>query len=137
MSSAGLALWAQIASDGPYIWRDSVGSGAPIGHVSGGIANLRDERPHGNFDCFQSLLRAAGVIDSTYHWTLADGHLVVIGDVMDRGVDVMPIFWLLYELEGEAQQAGGTVSFLLGNHETLVLKTNKNYKNFLFFSKNL
>lgn len=183
MSSAGLALWAQIASDGPYIWRDSVGTGARIVSVTpeGELVDQRVERlevgaksedgtgdeayrfdvrtedgqhqfrvqlheverpsaiypeasqtfvmsdPHGNFDCFQSLLRAVGVIDSTYHWTFADGHLVVIGDVMDRGVDVMPIFWLLYELEGEAQQAGGTVSFLLGNHETLVLMNDVRY----------
>lgn len=83
--------------------------------------------PHGNFDCFQSLLRAAGVIGADYHWTFADGHLVVIGDVMDRGADATTIFWLLYQLEGEAAQAGGTVSFLLGNHETLVLMNDIRY----------
>ncbi len=161
-----------LHSDGPYIWRDSIGPGARlvsvsadsrllVQHIDSLAADYRFEvrtedgqhqfsvqlheverpaavypeasqtfvmsDPHGNFDCFQSLLKAAGVIDSTYHWAFADGHLVVIGDVMDRGVDVMPIFWLIYQLEAEAQQAGGQVSFLLGNHETLVLMNDVRY----------
>lgn len=176
-----VTLWAQLASDGPYIWRDSVGTVARIVSVTpeGELMDRRAENlrmgeglecasqeasfmvrtedgqhqfsvqlhevarpaavypaasqvfvmsdPHGNFDCFQSLLKAAGVIDQEYHWAFADGHLVVIGDVMDRGVDVTPIYWLLYELEAEAQQAGGRVSFLLGNHETLVLMNDVRY----------
>lgn len=83
--------------------------------------------PHGNFDCFYSILRAGNVIDSTYHWTFDDGHLVVIGDVMDRGVDATTIFWLIYKLEAEAKAAGGNVSFLLGNHEPLVLMNDNRY----------
>ena len=46
---------------------------------------------------------------------------MVIGDIFDRGKDVPQIFWLFYKLEDEAAKAGGTVSFLLGNHEPLVL----------------
>ena len=171
-SKSPMTLQAQLASDGPYIWHDSVGSGARIVSVTpeGQLVDQRVERlavgeefdvrtedgqhqfrvqlheverpaaicpaasqtfvmsdPHGDFDCFQVLLREFGVIDSTYHWTFADGHLVVIGDVMDRGVDVTPIYWLLYQLEGEAQQTGGRVSFLLGNHETLVLMNDVRY----------
>ena len=83
--------------------------------------------PHGNFDYFYSILRAGNVIDSTYHWTFGDGHLVVIGDVMDRGVDATTIFWLIYKLEAEAWAEGGNVSFLLGNHEPLVLMNDNRY----------
>ena len=164
--------WAQLAPDGPYIWRDSVGMGARIVSVTpeGQLIDqhvtclakdysfpvrtedgqhqftvqlhdvarpsaLCDEAPqtfvmsdpHGNFDCFQSLLKAAGVIGEDYHWRFGKGHLAILGDVMDRGVDVMPIFWLIYQLEGEAQLAGGRVSFLLGNHETLVLMNDVRY----------
>lgn len=83
--------------------------------------------PHGNWECFASILKAQGVINADYAWTFGSNHLVIIGDVFDRGKDVMPIFWLIYKLEKEAQDAGGNVSFLLGNHETMVLAGDLRY----------
>ncbi|MDR2823937.1 MAG: metallophosphoesterase [Prevotellaceae bacterium] len=83
--------------------------------------------PHGNFDCFAGILIAGGVIDSTFRWTFGRNQLVVIGDVFDRGNDVVPIFWLLYKLEEEAQQAGGQAIFLLGNHEEMTLRNDTRY----------
>lgn len=83
--------------------------------------------PHGDFDCVVSLLRGNGVIDKKYHWNYGNNRLVVIGDVFDRGNDVLPIFWLLYQLEQEAAEAGGAVDFLLGNHEPLVLMNDLRY----------
>ena len=53
--------------------------------------------------------------------------MVIIGDVFDRGKDVLPIFWLIYKLEQEAEKAGGKVSFLLGNHEEMVIRNNLRY----------
>ena len=38
-----------------------------------------------------------------------------------QGKDVPQIFWLFYKLEEEAAKAGGHVSFILGNHEPMVL----------------
>lgn len=52
---------------------------------------------------------------------------MVIGDIFDRGKDVPQIFWLFYKLEQEAAEAGGNVSFLLGNHEPLVLANDLRY----------
>ncbi|MEG0463554.1 metallophosphoesterase [Bacteroides sp.] len=83
--------------------------------------------PHGNFDCFADLLQANGVINKQYKWTFGSNQLVVIGDVFDRGKDVLPIFWLIYKLEKEAHDAGGTVVFLLGNHEVMVLQGDTRY----------
>lgn len=83
--------------------------------------------PHGNLECFVSTLRMNGVIDKNYGWTFGSNHLMIIGDVFDRGNDVLPIFWLLYKLEHEAQNAGGQVSFLLGNHESIVLAGDLRY----------
>lgn len=83
--------------------------------------------PHGNFDCFAGLLQANGVINEQYDWTFGKNQLVVIGDVFDRGKDVLPIFWLIYKLEKEAQDAGGQVVFLLGNHEPMVLTGDMRY----------
>lgn len=77
--------------------------------------------PHGRLDCVISLLQGNGVIDKNYNWSFGSNHLMVIGDIFDRGKDVPQIFWLFYKLEDEAAKAGGTVSFLLGNHEPLVL----------------
>lgn len=83
--------------------------------------------PHGRLDCVVSLLQGNGVINENLEWSFKNNHLVVIGDVFDRGEDVTAIFWLLYKLEAEAEKAGGTVSFLLGNHEALVLSNDLRY----------
>ena len=83
--------------------------------------------PHGRLDCVVSLLQGNGVIDEGLHWSFGANHLVVIGDVFDRGEDVPQIFWLFYKLEEEAVQAGGRLSLLLGNHETLVLAGDLRY----------
>ncbi len=83
--------------------------------------------PHGNLDCVVSLLRANGIMDENYCWTYGKNHLAVVGDVFDRGNDVLQIFWLLYKLEQEATEAGGRLHFLLGNHEPLVLMDDLRY----------
>ena len=83
--------------------------------------------PHGNWECFASVLRAGGVIDKKFAWTFGPNKLVIIGDVFDRGKDVMPIYWLIYKLEAEAAAAGGEVVFVLGNHETMVLGDDLRY----------
>lgn len=83
--------------------------------------------PHGNFECFAELLQANAVINKQYNWTFGKNQLVIIGDVFDRGKEVLPIFWLIYKLEKEAQEAGGQVIFLLGNHESLVLTGDMRY----------
>lgn len=83
--------------------------------------------PHGNFECFAELLQANNVIGKQYEWTFGKNQLVIIGDVFDRGKDVLPLFWLIYKLEKEAQDAGGQVVFLLGNHEPLALTGDVRY----------
>ena len=77
--------------------------------------------PHANWECFSSILREWNVVDKDYRWSFGKNHLVVIGDIFDRGKDVLPIYWLLYKLEKEATEAGGCMTFLLGNHEGMVL----------------
>ncbi|MEL7363534.1 MAG: metallophosphoesterase [Bacteroidota bacterium] len=73
----------------------------------------------GNFDAFVGLLQAHGVVDAAFDWTFGDGHLVLLGDFVDRGINVTPTLWLIYRLEQQADDAGGQVHFLLGNHEAL------------------
>ena len=45
--------------------------------------------PHGRLDCVISLLQGNGVINDKYQWSFGSNHLVVIGDVFDRGKDVV------------------------------------------------
>jgi len=84
---------------------------------------------HGEFDALADFLKAAGVVDDALHWSWGDGHLVVDGDVFDRGDQVTECLWLFYRLEQEARSAGGRVHFLLGNHETMVLRRDLRYVN--------
>ena len=81
----------------------------------------------GNFAGFYSLLVAQHVIDAQGNWIYGDGHLVMPGDLFDRGADVTPIFWLLYKLESEARSAGGYVHTLLGNHEIMNFNADLRY----------
>jgi hypothetical protein len=75
--------------------------------------------PHGRLDCVISLLEGNNVIDSDLRWSFGENHLVVIGDIFDRGEDVVQIYWLFYKLQQEAEEAGGRVTMLLGNHEPM------------------
>ena len=83
--------------------------------------------PHGDLESFISVLRNNGVIGKRYEWTYGKNEVIVIGDIFDRGKDVLPIFWLMYKLEEEAREAGGAMVFMLGNHEEMVLRGNLKY----------
>ena len=78
----------------------------------------------GQFDRFVALLRAQGVIDAGLHWTYGRSHIALVGDLVDRGEQVVPLLWLIYRLEGEAGRAGGRVHYVLGNHEQMDLAGN-------------
>lgn len=73
----------------------------------------------GNFKAMKTMLLGAKVIDEQFHWIYGKGHLVLLGDYFDRGQQVTECLWLAYKLEQEAQQAGGAVHFILGNHEIM------------------
>lgn len=81
----------------------------------------------GEFDNFRKLLIAAHVMDSLYRWTFGNGHLVICGDLFDRGKDVMAELWLLYKLEEEAKAGGGYVHTILGNHDIMNLSGDIRY----------
>lgn len=84
---------------------------------------------HGQYALARDLLRSHRVIDARDRWAFGDGHLVVVGDVFDRGAGVTETLWLLFQLQQQAQAAGGAVHFLLGNHETMALSGNLRYVN--------
>lgn len=81
----------------------------------------------GNFTAFKKLLIATGVIDKTYQWNFGKGHLVLTGDYFDRGNKVVETLWLIYKMEQQAENNGGKVHFILGNHETMNLQGDLRY----------
>lgn len=82
---------------------------------------------HGRFDLFAAILKAGEVINDNYEWIYGNNHLVINGDIFDRGADVLPILWLIYKLEFEAKAVGGMVTTILGDHEELVMRDNLKY----------
>ncbi len=76
---------------------------------------------HGEYKVYLNLLKAMGIIDKNLNWSFGSGHLVIAGDVFDRGEMVNELFWHLFGLEKQAAEAGGMVHLLIGNHELMVL----------------
>lgn len=89
------------------------------------IASVSDI--HGSFHHFKQLLLANKIIDDSLNWSWGKGHLVIVGDVFDKGLYVSECLWLIKKLEAQSESQGGRVHFLLGNHERLVLSGNYNY----------
>lgn len=82
---------------------------------------------HGQYDLMKQILANNGIIDKNGRWSFGKGHLVITGDVFDRGDKVTEILWFLYFLEKQAINQGGMVHLLLGNHETMVLNDDLRY----------
>jgi len=82
---------------------------------------------HGEYDNLVALLRNVGLVDEHLRWIGGRAHLVLLGDLMDRGPDVTPVLWLAYRLEEEARQARGRVHVVLGNHEIMVMMDDLRY----------
>lgn len=87
----------------------------------------------GEFANFRRLLIAAKVIDTAYNWTYGTGSLVIPGDLFDRGKDVVPELWLLYNLEDEARGAGGRAIIINGNHDIMNLSGDHRYTDSKYF----
>jgi hypothetical protein len=76
---------------------------------------------HGAYDALVPTFQEAGIIDENLAWSGGDTHLVITGDLLDRGPGSRQIMDLIMRLEREAVRAGGQVHQLLGNHEVMNL----------------
>lgn len=74
---------------------------------------------HGAYEAFVKILKINKLIDEELHWIGGKTHLVQTGDILDRGPDAKKVFDMLMRLEKEAEEAGGKVHVLLGNHEEM------------------
>jgi hypothetical protein len=89
------------------------------------IAALSDI--HGQYDLAVTLLKNNKIIDKNLNWRFGKGHLVIAGDIFDRGPKVHETLLLVFKLEQQAKKEGGKVHFLLGNHEYMVLHNDLRY----------
>jgi hypothetical protein len=82
---------------------------------------------HGEYDTVIRLLRNAGVIDDALRWSAGRSHLVLLGDLFGRGLDVTRLLWFVYDLERQAESARGRVHVVLGNHEVMTMLDDLRY----------
>jgi hypothetical protein len=76
---------------------------------------------HGAHDAMVEAMQQAAVVDEQLSWVAGPAHLVIVGDILDRGPDSRRAMDLLMQLEVEAEAAGGKVHVLIGNHEAMNL----------------
>ncbi|WP_108807270.1 metallophosphoesterase [Aquimarina spinulae] len=79
---------------------------------------------HGDYEYMDTLLKNLKVIDSLGNWCFGENHLVIAGDMVDRGTKVSTVLWKTVQLSEQAELAGGMVHYLLGNHEQYILRGN-------------
>lgn len=82
---------------------------------------------HGRYDQLVSILQGTGLVDSKLAWTGGKDHLVLCGDLVDRGSEDREVLDLVRRLQKEAESAGGRVHALLGNHEVMNLTRDHRY----------
>ena len=76
----------------------------------------------GNYKTFRDFLITHSVINENLEWQFGEGHLVLVGDMVDRGFSTTQLLWFIYKLEQDAQKAGGVVHYVIGNHELKTFK---------------
>jgi hypothetical protein len=86
---------------------------------------------HGELEGFQENLRAAKVVDRNNHWRGGNSSTIVqMGDVIDRGPQSAEAYYYLEGIQQQAQQHGGKVVRLIGNHELMLLRGDFYFTNF-------
>jgi hypothetical protein len=76
---------------------------------------------HGAYEGLVAILRDSGLVDDKLRWIGGETHLVMLGDIADRGPRPRDCYDLVIRLQKEAVAAGGRLHFLLGNHEIMNL----------------
>lgn len=82
---------------------------------------------HGQYELFVELLQNHGVINEHLNWEFGNSHLIINGDILDRGEGVTEALWLVFKLQQQADAAGGRVHYNMGNHELMVLDEDLRY----------
>jgi UDP-2,3-diacylglucosamine pyrophosphatase LpxH len=76
---------------------------------------------HGDFDRLILLLQKHNLINEHLNWIGGDSTLILIGDLTDRGTQGIQVIKLIMSIEKEAQDQGGKVVSIVGNHDALIV----------------
>ncbi|CAG8593923.1 9212_t:CDS:2, partial [Dentiscutata erythropus] len=82
---------------------------------------------HGDYEQTLEVLKMSRILDEKENWIGKNGILVQTGDIVDRGPDCLKIYKLFDKLRQEAEEVGGQVINLIGNHEIMNLLLSWNY----------
>jgi hypothetical protein len=82
---------------------------------------------HGDLDALLRILLGMRIIDRDGAWCGQSTHLILIGDLNDRGPDSADVMAFTMHLEPAADIHGGRVDTLLGNHEILAAEGDYRY----------
>lgn len=82
---------------------------------------------HGSYEKLLKLLRGTDLVNDGLSWSGGRAHLVLVGDMIDRGPDDRQVLDLVRRLQTEAAAAGGRVHALLGNHEVMNMSGDLRY----------
>jgi hypothetical protein len=82
---------------------------------------------HGHYKALINFMKHHGIIDDKLQWRWGSGHVVLLGDVFDRGNEVTETLWFIYQLDIQARRQGGKVHMMLGNHEVMVMLNDTRY----------
>ena len=74
---------------------------------------------HGAYEAMVETLGNVGILSDDLEWAGGEAHLVIVGDLLDRGPRSRDALDLLMRLEDEAAMTGGKVHVLIGNHESM------------------
>lgn len=74
---------------------------------------------HGDLGAARLAFRVAKVLDADDHWIGGNSVVVQTGDVLDRGDEERPLLEWLERIAAVAQQGGGELYRLNGNHEIM------------------
>ena len=122
------ALAAALAASSGGVGAGGRGAGGAASRVGGAgprLVALGDL--HGDLEQAEAALRLAGVVDPSGAWAGRPGDLLVqTGDLVDRGPESLQV---LRRFEGLAEEAGGAVELILGNHELMNVQGDFRYVN--------
>lgn len=90
---------------------------SPLSTYNDGGSILAISDIESGYRTFRDFLINNKVIDKNLNWIFGTGHLVLVGDFVDRGFSTTQVLWFIYKLEQDAEKKGGFVHFILGNPE--------------------
>ncbi|HEX7046670.1 MAG TPA: metallophosphoesterase [Gammaproteobacteria bacterium] len=129
VSAQGRAAVLQIecAGESRSFTLKSTGTPAAVAPMPEKVVVLSDLE--GNIVFLDEALRELGIVNDAGDWQYETGHLVILGDSVDRGRDVFAVLWWLHDLAVQASASGGAVHVVLGNHDQYMLRTNPSKAN--------